>query len=115
MQRRRHARYQIWFPVQVYAGELTGAMAVNHNIGAGGMLIAVSAELKVESRVKVTFRLPPDGREERSMNGQILRIEKNLEDPEGVWPYRIAVAFDEIDPTLEPLLENAVNRISSLI
>jgi hypothetical protein len=115
VQRRRHDRYHIWFPVQVDAGELQGAMAINHNIGAGGMLIALSAELKTGKEVTVSFRLPPDGKEERRFTGQIIRIEKNAADPDGVWPFRIAVAFDQIAPDLVPLLEKAVNRISEII
>jgi c-di-GMP-binding flagellar brake protein YcgR len=115
VQRRRHARYHIWFPVRVDAGELEGAMAVNHNIGAGGMLIALSAELKAGSEVKVTFRLPPDGKEERHISGRIVRIEKNDADPDGVWPFRMAVAFDQIASDLVPLLEKAVHRISEII
>jgi hypothetical protein len=83
-------------------------MAVNHNIGAGGMLLALSAELAVGEETTVTFRLPPDGKEERSLRGTILRIEKNPEDPDGVWPFRIAIGFDEVAEDLVPLLEKAV-------
>jgi hypothetical protein len=105
----------MWFPVRVDAGKLTDAMAVNHNIGAGGMLIAVSAELKAGSEVQVTFRLPPDGKEERRFTGRITRVEKNEADPDGHWPYRMAVAFDKVAPDLVPLLEKAVNRISEIV
>lgn len=108
VQRRQHARYHIWFPVQIDSGDLSGAMAINHNIGAGGMLLALSAELGVGQEATVTFRLPPDGKQEQQMRGTILRIEKNPEDPDGVWPYRIAIAFDEISESLVPLLEKAV-------
>ncbi len=82
-------------------------MAVNHNIGAGGMLIAVSSELKLGQEATVTFRVPPDGVEERRMRGRVVRLEKNRADPDGVWPYRVAVAFEEIAEDLVPLLEKA--------
>jgi len=114
MQRRKHARYHIWFPVQVDAADLNGAMAVNHNIGAGGMLIALTAELKVGQRVAVTFRVPPSGEQEQRFEGRIARVEKNPEDPEGAWPFRIAVVFDDVANELVPLLERAVSRISEL-
>lgn len=107
MQRRKHARYTIWFPVQVDTAELEEALAVNHNIGAGGMLIALSAELKADQKVKVTFRIPPHDSQERIVEGMIIRVEKNLDDPDGMWPFRIAVAFDEIAQDLVPLLEKA--------
>ena len=110
MQRRQHARDHIWFPVQLDAGELSGAFALNHNIGVGGMLLALSAELKVGEEATITFRLPPDGKEEQRMRGTILRLEKNPEDPDGVWPYRIAIVFDAISEQLIPLLEKAVRN-----
>ncbi|MBN1655445.1 MAG: PilZ domain-containing protein [Deltaproteobacteria bacterium] len=114
MQRRKYARYQIWFPVQVKSGELSGAMAVNHNIGAGGMLIALSAKLEVGEKVAVAFRVPPQSDKEHKIEGLIARVEKNLEDPDGIWPFRIAVVFDEIATDLVPLLEQAVSRISEM-
>jgi hypothetical protein len=89
-------------------------MAVNHNIGAGGMLIALTAELKVNQKVAVTFRMPPQGEQEQRIEGCITRVEKNTEDPEGTWPFRIAVAFDNVATDLIPLLERAVSRISEL-
>ena len=114
MQRRQHARYHIWFPVQIDSGDLAGAMAINHNIGAGGMLLALSAEIAVGEEAIVTFRLPPDGAQEQTMQGTILRVEKNPEDPDGVWPYRIAIAFNEISENLVSLLEKAVMSIQEL-
>ena len=108
MQRREHGRYSIWFPVQVDSGGLQNAMALNHNIGAGGMLVALSAELKVGEDVKVTFRLPPGGKPEQKFQGRILRVEKNLEDPDSMWPYRIAVVFDEVEPELVPMNDSSL-------
>jgi hypothetical protein len=111
VQRRDHLRHQLWFPVQIDAGARP-ALAMTHNIGAGGMLIAMTQEMEADEPVVVTFRLPPTGRE-YSLRGHILRIEANPEDPEGAWPHRIAVAFDEVAPELLPYLEAAVQRFSS--
>ena len=54
MQRREHARYRLWFPVQIEAGGQV-KIAINHNIGAGGMLIVLCAEMKIGESVSVTF------------------------------------------------------------
>ncbi len=108
MERRKHRRYQMWFPVQVECGDLKDLKAVDHNIGPGGMLIALSAELEVGQEVRITFRVPPDNTEERSVAGRILRVEKNPYDTEGTWPYRVAIAFFELAPDLTPLLDRAV-------
>jgi hypothetical protein len=114
MQRRKHTRYQIWFPVRVNTGDLKSAMSVNHNIGAGGMLIALSAQLEVGQKVEVSFRIPLAGEHDRKLEGRIRRVEKNLADPDGVWPFRIAVVFDEVAEDLVPWLEQAATRINEL-
>lgn len=85
---------------------------MNHNIGAGGMLMVLGTELTVGEPVRITFRLPP-GDVERHLQGTVLRIEPNLEDPEGSWPMRVAVQFEEVDAALAPLLETAAARFSS--
>jgi hypothetical protein len=110
VERRRLTRYQVWFPVQLATDEL-GAIAMTHNVAAGGMLLASSAELKAGERVKVTFVVPADGTQ-REFEGRVVRAEKNPEDPEGMWPNRIAIAFDQVSEELEPLLKAAAERIS---
>lgn len=87
-------------------------MAMTHNIGAGGMLMVLGTSLQVGEPVRVTFNLPPTG-VEKVLQGTVARIEPNTEDPEGAWPMRVAVAFEHIDPELEPLLETAAARLSS--
>lgn len=109
MQHRDHVRYRLWFPVTLESGGATSKVAMTHNIGAGGMLMALSSELAVGEPVVVTFRLPP-GDTEHSLRGHILRIEPNSEDPQGAWPHRVAIAFDEFAPELLPYLDDASNR-----
>ncbi len=108
VQRREHARYRLWFPVQIEAGGQV-KVAINHNIGAGGMLVALCADLKIGEPVAMTFRLPP-GDVERAVRGHIVRIEPNTEDPDGEWPFKVGVAFDELSPDLIPYIEDAVSR-----
>lgn len=87
-------------------------MAMTHNIGAGGMLMVLGSDLTVGERVRVTVRIPPSD-SERQLQGTVLRIEPNAEDPEGAWPMRVAVAFEDIDPDLAAILEQAAARFSS--
>lgn len=108
-----HGRYRIWFPVKVASGALDG-MAFNQNISAGGMLMAVSARLEVDAEVVVRFQVPPDSGQEHVVEGRILRIEQNSDDPEGIWPYRVAVAFEAVDEALIPYLERAAQHLNSL-
>ena len=113
VQRREHGRYRIWFPLRVESGPVDG-MALNHNISAGGMLIAVSTKFQPDASVRVTFRMPPDGATEHVIEGRVLRIEENRDDPEGIWPYRVAVVFDHVDDELVPFLERAAQHFAAL-
>jgi hypothetical protein len=105
-------RYQVWFPVQLASQEL-GGLGMTHNVAAGGMLLASSAALEPGQRVKVSFAVPPRG-VYREHEGSVVRVEDNPEDPEGMWPKRIAIAFDEVDPELEALLQEALQRVSDV-
>jgi hypothetical protein len=108
VQRREHARYKLWFPVQVQAGG-QAKVAISRNIGAGGMLVALCADVKLGELVSITFRLPTGG-EERTLRGTIVRLDPNTEDPDGEWPFKAGVAFDEVSQDLIPYLEDAVSR-----
>jgi hypothetical protein len=110
VQRREHGRYRIWFPLELKGDQVDG-MAVNHNISAAGMLIAVSTRLQVGAPVTVRFRMPTAAAVEHELNGTIVRIEDNSADPEGMWPYRIAVAFDHVEDALVPFLEKAAREL----
>ena len=111
MQRRKHERYKLWFPVQITTNEF-GALAINHNVGGGGMMVASNAALKVGQKVKVSFSLPPGG-PERVRKAVIVRIEPNTDDPEGTWPNRLALEFSEPDRELEDLVIAAQEHIAS--
>jgi phosphoenolpyruvate carboxylase len=87
-------------------------MAMTHNIGAGGMLMVLGSDLTVGESVRVTFRIPP-GDVERVLQGTVSRIEPNAEDPEGAWPMRVAVVFENVDPELTPILEAAAAKFGS--
>jgi hypothetical protein len=108
VQRRDHVRYQIWFPVQL-GSDAQAKIAMTHNTSLGGMLVALSSQLTVGELVEVTFRLPPGDIEHR-LTGRVMRLEPNTRDPQGAWPYRAAIAFDEISPQLQPCLEEAAAR-----
>lgn len=86
-------------------------MAINHNMGPGGMLVASSAELTPGTEVTCSFVVPASSAQQQ-IKGKVIRVEKNADDPDGIWPYRIALAFDEVAPDLAPLLEKAAARIS---
>jgi PilZ domain len=107
---REQARYQVWFPVQLQQSGQRANVVMAHNSSTAGMLVAINSAIDVGATVQLSFRLPPSPVEHR-MTGRVLRIEPNVEDPEGLWPQRIAIAFDAIEPQLAPYLQATATRL----
>ena len=80
-------------------------LAVSRNISKTGLLMATATELEIGAPVSLKFRMDPLGPSEHAVNGAIVRFEPNPEDPDGLWPYMVAVEFAEPDSMLEAILE----------
>jgi hypothetical protein len=93
MERREHRRRRFWLPVRV-DGLPTG-FAVSHDASDNGLLLVCSGTPEIGSSVRVTLVIPPGGSEEVSVPATVIRVAKNDEDPEGLWPHKMAVRFDE--------------------
>lgn len=82
-------------------------ITVSRDVSTRGILLSAAEELKPGSKVVVTFRVLPDEKNERRVEGRVVRVEPNKEDPDGLWPVRLAVEFDEQLPELERQLKYA--------
>ncbi len=89
-----------------------------HNVGTGGMLLASPATLEPGQKVTVTFVVPPAQGQavagQHQLEARVIRVESNPEDPDGAWPNRIALEFDNHEESLAPLLIAAADRISNM-
>lgn len=103
-ERRIARRYVLWIPVQVASGPEVRMLAVSRNISWSGALMIAGARAEVGDRVELTLQLPGSA-EERRLEGEVVRVETNDEDPDGLWRYRLAVRFAEAVPDLEPAFE----------
>lgn len=103
-ERRVAKRYVLWIPVQLTNGPELQMLAVSRNISWSGALMIAGASLERGERVQLTLQLPGSA-EERKLEGEIVRVEDNDDDPDGLWRYRIAVKFSEPVPDLEPAFE----------
>lgn len=104
MERREHDRYAFWFPVQVETVSMQEGMGVSHDTSRTGILLALAAPLAVDADVTLTFRIPPDSPSEHRVRGRVVRVEPNAADPDGLWPHKVAVVFDEPQPAIEEAL-----------
>jgi Tfp pilus assembly protein PilZ len=85
--------------------------AVSRNMSHSGMLMATARQLDEGSSVTLVFRLRLDDPEEHRIEGRIVRSQPNGDDPNGLWPYWVAVEFDQPATDLEPLIEEAYEKI----
>jgi hypothetical protein len=86
-------------------GEL--GLAISYDASEKGLLLASPATLQVGDKLSVTFAIAPVEKEERVVTGTVVRIMSNDEDPDGMWPNKIGVEFDEPVPKLEQILRAA--------
>lgn len=101
-ERRRSTRYGVWFPMQL-SSEGDVILAVTRDVSAAGVAMVAAARPEVGAEAKVTIQLPDDA--QRELRGAIVRVEPNESDEQGLWRYRVAIAFEEAVPELEPVLE----------
>ncbi len=99
---RRARRYVVWLPVEVE--ELEAGSAVGHDASDRGMLLVTAQRLEVGAPVNIVVRLPPDGVVEKRVQGKVVRVEANTDDPDSIWPHRLAVEFDQPVPEIERAL-----------
>lgn len=87
--------------------------AVSRNISQTGVLMATARKLEAGGTVRLVFRVSLDDPTEHELTGRIVRSEQNSDDPNGLWPYWVAVEFEEPAPELEPLIQEAAEKTPS--
>jgi hypothetical protein len=91
----------MWIPVKV--DQLKEGLAITHDASTRGALILTASTLEPGSKVEVSLKLP-DSSVPRRVTGRVVRVEANEADPNGLWPHRMAVEFDEEVTDLEWVL-----------
>lgn len=97
VERRHTPRYELWLPVKIDG--LASSIAVTHNASENGLYIVTSTSASVGASVSVSFD-PPEGGAPFEARGTVVRSGRNDDDPDGLWPYAIAVRFDSPLPNL---------------
>ncbi len=109
---RRHERFRVWLPVQVSSDTIEGALGVTKDASKGGLSMAATEPLAVDTVVSLTFTLPDET--ERTVQARIIRMDRNVDDPHGPWPFRVAVQFLEQLDELDGVLKAMEERISQV-
>ena len=112
-ERRNHYRYKLWVPARIQAGG-AAKLAIGHDMSQTGALLVSRSKVEPGTAVSLYVRVPPDSEQEFHLTAQVVRSERNDADPNGLWPYRIAVRFDENSPELEALLRTGSKLLEGL-
>ncbi|MCA9608090.1 MAG: PilZ domain-containing protein [Myxococcales bacterium] len=107
-ERRSAKRHALWVPVELRQGEDVYMLAVSRNISFTGVLVIVGAALGEGERVELTISVP--NADDRKVMGDIVRVQVNDEDPDGLWKYLLAIHFEEAVPELEAAFEKLEAR-----
>jgi hypothetical protein len=109
-ERRNYVRFVVWFPVTLQTS--AGAVgAICRDVGSGGMLLSCGTLLPADSVTTCRFRLSLDSSDELTVRGRVVRSDKNQDDLELVFPFRVAIEFDTARTDIEEMLRHAQDRL----
>ena len=131
-EKRVYVRYVRWFPVTLSPAEGTGPVrsssrpppsdagvpsskrlgsgkigAICRDASTGGMLVSSPVLLETDRRITCSFRISLQDSIDFSIEGRVVRGERNVDDLELVFPFRIAISFEPPLPDIEERLKNA--------
>lgn len=112
-ERRLHERYRAWLPAQIGGESVEMQLAIGHDMSQGGALLVTRTELAVGDEIVLEVQVPPGEGQVHQITGKVLRSAPNEADPEGLWPFQIAVAFDKAMPELEEALEDHLDQLAA--
>ncbi|MBW2459694.1 MAG: PilZ domain-containing protein [Deltaproteobacteria bacterium] len=113
-ERRHHNRYRLWLPARIEGAGKESRLAIGHDLSQKGSLLVTDCQLEVGKTIQMFLRVPPDFEAEREIRAVVIRCSNNQKDPEGLWPFQIAVEFEDADPGLERLLREHSVVLESL-
>lgn len=97
--RRGPFRQRGWFAVRV-ANRSDEATTVAQNVSEGGVLLVSREPMSVGDTVKLSLHVDPANEPPWMLGGCVVRSQANHADPGGLWPHKVAIAFDAPVPAL---------------
>ena len=113
-ERRLHERYRAWLPAQIGGESVEMQLAIGHDMSQGGALLVTRSELEIGASITLEVQVPPGEGPVHRIEGKVLRSSPNEADPDGLWPFQIAVAFDQAMPELEEALEDHLDHLAAI-
>ncbi|MBW2527347.1 MAG: PilZ domain-containing protein [Deltaproteobacteria bacterium] len=113
-ERRAHPRFRLWLPARIEGEDQPTRLAVGHDMSQKGSLLVTRQRLREGQQVRLFIRVPPGGDDEHEISATVVRVEANDADPEGLWPFRLALEFDDTYPQLEKLLRDHADLLEGV-
>jgi hypothetical protein len=98
-ERRAGERHRIWAPVEIMSPGAEPAIAVTYDASDRGLLLLTRSDLTVGAEIALAISIPD--REVHQARGRVVRIGRNDDDPDGLWPQRVAICLDAAIPDFE--------------
>jgi hypothetical protein len=99
LDRRGPFRQRGWFAVRV-ANNGEDATTVAQNVSEGGVLVVSRRAMSVGDTVMLSMHVDPANEPPWMLGGRVIRSMDNVADPGGLWPHKVAIAFDAPVPAL---------------
>lgn len=99
--RRIALRHQAFFPAEVDVGTGVKRTAMVRDLSVTGVLMLTVARVNIGDDIILHLYLTGDPNKPREVKGRVVRDERRSIDVSDMWPYAVAVQFDEPFPENE--------------
>lgn len=94
-ERRHTPRHRAFVPVQFGSSAGEPSMGLAQNISDQGLLVASRRAFDVGRPLELNVHVDPDAGQVVRLDAHVVRTTDNDADPNGLWPYKVAVHFDQ--------------------
>ena len=91
-------RHQAFFPAEVDTGNGVKRTAMIRDLSVTGVLMMTIAKVNIGDDVTLQLYLTGDPNKAREVKGRVVRDERRSFETSDMWPYAVAVQFDEPFP-----------------
>ncbi|MDI1449226.1 PilZ domain-containing protein [Polyangium sp. 6x1] len=112
--RRTALRHTAVFPAHVDTGNGNKRTAVIRDLSVSGALLLTRARVKIGDEVTLSLYLTGDPNQCREVKGRVVRDERRSVEVSDIWPYAVAIHFNEPFEDIEPAVKALAEKQASL-
>ncbi|MDC3956562.1 PilZ domain-containing protein [Polyangium jinanense] len=112
--RRTAFRHTAVFPAHIDTGNGHKRTAVIRDLSVSGALVLTRARVKIGDEVTLSLYLTGDPNHSRDVKGRVVRDERRSVEVSDIWPYAVAIHFNEPFEDIEPDVKALAEKQASL-